>query len=428
MSIQYPMVSWAKKSNIYEVNIRQYTPSGTFRELAEHLERLKDMHAGILWLMPITPIAEQERLGSLGSYYACKSYVNINPEYGTKEDFTFFVEKAHSIGLKIIIDWVANHTGYGHEWTVNHPEWFLLDKAGNFTERNGWKDVIDLNYANREMQQAMIAAMKYWITDCNIDGFRCDMAHLVPLNFWHEARRECEKIKSLFWLGECDDAAYSEVFDVTYAWKWMHDSKDFIDGKTNAQAFLNTVYNYESLPKGALKSYFTSNHDENSWNGTEYEKYGSAALAMSAYTLLLNGIPIIYSGQELPNYKRLKFFDKDEILWQDRQLPKLHYYYKGLLSLRHTKVFDADAKLELKALNNHLIYMNREKGSSRMIALFNFSKEENMRVHLTDDMSGVYSNLSSGISYIFKEEEYFNLHPGEYLVYTKNINQEEFVI
>lgn len=419
MSIHYPMVSWAKEASIYEVNIRQYTPSGTFQELTTHLPRLAEMEATILWLMPITPIAEKERLGSLGSYYACSSYTEINPEYGNKDDFRAFVQQAHQLGLRVIIDWVANHTGIGHEWTKN-PSWYWQDELGNFIEKNGWKDVIDLNHNNEEMQQAMIAAMQYWVKNFDIDGFRCDMAHLVPLEFWHKARKACEEIKPLFWLGECDDAAYSEVFDTTYAWKWMHDSKDFIDGKLPAASLIETAHLYDSLPDGALKSYFTSNHDENSWNGTEYEKYGNHALAMSAYSLLLKGIPIIYSGQELPNYKRLKFFDKDEILWEENTLPKLHYFYKNLLALRKTALFDDNTFYEHKLVEDSVIYINRQKNNSRMIALFNFSEKDQVKVTLKDDsLQGKYTSLSSGIKYTFSNEEFFLLHPGEHLVYVK---------
>lgn len=417
MSLHYPMVAWAKGASIYEVNIRQYTPSGTFKELSAHLPRLADMQATILWLMPITPIAEKERLGSLGSYYACSSYTEINPEYGNKEDFREFVQQAHRLGLRVIIDWVANHTGYGHEWTKN-PAWYWQDELGNFIEKNGWKDVIDLNYNNEEMQQAMIAAMQYWVKDFDIDGFRCDMAHLVPLEFWHKARRACEEIKPLLWLGECDDAAYSEVFDTTYAWKWMHDSKDFVEGTIAKEHFIQTVKDYQQLLPAAFKSYFTSNHDENSWNGTEYEKYGITALAMGAYALLLTGIPIIYSGQELPNKRRLKFFDKDEILWEENELPKLHHYYKNLLSIRKNIYFDEDALVQILPFDKKGIYINRRKNNSNLIALFNFSDTEQAEIIIKDtNLPGRYVNINSGIGYTFKNEETFILQPGDYLVY-----------
>jgi len=222
MAVHFKTVDWAVNTNIYEVNIRQYTPEGTFNAFAKHLPRLKDMGVDILWLMPITPISVAERQGTLGSYYACSSYVQINPEFGNLADFKKLVDEAHILGIKLIIDWVANHTGYGHEWTINHADWYMKDAAGNFTEENGWKDVIDLNYDVAPMREAMIKAMQYWVTECDIDGFRCDMAHLVPLDFWMGARKQCDRLKPLFWLAECEEVKYHDAFDVSYAWQWMH--------------------------------------------------------------------------------------------------------------------------------------------------------------------------------------------------------------
>jgi glycosidase len=227
MAKNFPLVSWAIGANIYEVNIRQYTPEGNFVAFAKHLPRLKDMGVKILWLMPITPISIAKRQGSLGSYYACSSYTKINAEFGSIEDFKQLVATAHSLDFKVIIDWVANHTGYDHHWTKEHPEFYLKDKDGNFTEKNGWQDVIDLDYSNEALQEAMIAAMQFWITTCQIDGFRCDMAHLVPLSFWLKARQACDEIKKLFWLAECDEKEYHQVFDVSYAWQWMHATEKY---------------------------------------------------------------------------------------------------------------------------------------------------------------------------------------------------------
>ncbi len=170
------------------------------------------MGVEILWLMPITPISQKERLGSLGSYYACSSYTKINPEFGNLNDFKQLVDAAHQLGFKLIIDWVANHTGWDHHWTFEHPDWYVKDVNGMFTEVNGWKDVIDLDYNQANMRQAMIKAMQYWVRECDIDGFRCDMAHLVPLDFWVEARKQCDALKPLFWLAECDEPSYHCFF------------------------------------------------------------------------------------------------------------------------------------------------------------------------------------------------------------------------
>ncbi len=200
MSLLFKTVDWANDSNIYEVNTRQYTIEGTFDAFAQHLPRLKDMGVDILWFMPITPISLEKRQGTLGSYYAVDDYTAVNREFGTMDDFKALVAKAHALGMKVIIDWVANHTGWGSAWSKQYPQWFKKDAAGNFTEAHGWIDVIDLDYTNTDMRKAMIASMQHWVASCDIDGFRCDMAHLVPLDFWKEAREQCDALKPLYWL------------------------------------------------------------------------------------------------------------------------------------------------------------------------------------------------------------------------------------
>ena len=212
MAIHFPTVDWAKGAVMYEANIRQYSKEGTFNAFASQLNRLKNMGVDIIWLMPVTPISKEVRQGTLGSYYACSSYVDVNNEFGNVDDLKSLIDKAHQLNMRVIIDWVANHTGWDHHWTKEHADWYIKDAEGNFTERNGWHDVIDLNYENNDMRLAMIDAMQYWITDCDIDGFRCDMAHLVPLDFWKQARTECDKLKKIFWLAECEVVEYHEVF------------------------------------------------------------------------------------------------------------------------------------------------------------------------------------------------------------------------
>ena len=293
----FKQVSWANTASIYEVNIRQYTVEGTFKAFETHLPRIKDMGVDILWFMPVTAISQTNKKGSLGSYYACSSYTKINPEFGTEQDFKQLVDAAHALGMKVIIDWVANHTGRHHEWMTQNPSWFAQDAAGNFTERNGWDDVVDLNYSNTAMRAALIDAMLYWVKHFNIDGFRCDMAHLVPLDFWMEARTKIEQTKHLYWLAECEELSYHRVFDTSYAWSWMHATHKVLNGKEGVHEVYNVLHQYAQYPKGASKLFFTSNHDENSWNGTEYEKYGVTAKAWAVFTHTWNGQPLIYSGQ-----------------------------------------------------------------------------------------------------------------------------------
>ena len=239
MNASFKTIDWAAGSVIYEVNIRQYTPEGTFNAFAKHLPRLKEMGISLIWLMPITPISQAGKKGSLGSYYACSSYTKINPEFGSESDFMDLVNTAHALGLKVIIDWVANHTGREHEWMENHPDWFTRNELGEFTERNGWDDVVDLNYNNTDMRNALIGAMQYWVSDFKIDGFRCDMVHLVPLDFWIDARKAVETITPLYWLAECEEVEYHRVFDTSYAWALMHASEKLVKQEVG----MHEVYN-----------------------------------------------------------------------------------------------------------------------------------------------------------------------------------------
>lgn len=329
----FKKADWINSTNIYEVNIRQYTREGTFEAFAKHLGRLKDMGIETLWFMPLTPISVEKRKGVLGSYYACSDYTSINAEFGTIGDFKALVGQAKAIGFKIVIDWVANHTGWGHTWTISNPDFFVITNDGGFKPPDGMDDIIALDFSNHQMRKAMINAMHWWITEFDIDGFRCDLASWVRVDFWIEARTELQKIKTLFWFGEYDSLEnpdYNIVFDASYTWKWMHLTESFFREKLNISHLKDLLNRYLAVfETGHLPVWFTSNHDENSWNGSEYEKYGNNASGLAELSCRLPGIPLIYSGQELPNLKRLRFFEKDEIEWTDH--PALHAFYKKLL-------------------------------------------------------------------------------------------------
>jgi alpha-amylase len=333
MSAAFPALDWIHTSNVYEVNLRQYTHAGTFAAFCREMPRLKAMGVEILWFMPITPISVTKRLGTLGSYYACSDYTSTNPEFGSVNDFRQLVDEAHGLGLKVMIDWVANHTGWDHKWTTEHPEYYRKNADGGFFDSHGWEDVIDLNYDSSLLRQAMIDAMIFWVKECNIDGFRCDMAMLVPLDFWRTARTQVDGVKKLFWLAECEEINYHEVFDASYTWKFLHRMEAIWRGEFGADGLDEVLQYYDTMfPADGFRAYFTSNHDENSHSGSEYERLGDAALAFAVLCCTWNGLPLIYSGQELPNTKRLLFFDKDYIPWTGNC--QLHDFYKALLSLR----------------------------------------------------------------------------------------------
>lgn len=420
MNKLFDTVSWANGTSIYEVNIRQYTKEGTFRAFAEHLPRLRDMGVEVLWLMPITPIGVEKRLGTLGSYYACSSYVKINPEFGTLDDFKHLIKQAHDLGFKLIIDWVANHTAYDHEWVKEHKDWYVLDGDGNFTEKYGWNDVIDLNYNSNSMREAMINAMQFWINECGIDGFRCDMAHLVPLDFWLEARKRCDKVKHLFWLAECEAVNYHEVFDASYAWQWMHITEKLLQYQATLADVIHVLEQYAHYPAGAKKLFFTSNHDENSWNGTEYEKYKEAAKALAVFTCTWPGIPLIYSGQEMANRNRLKFFEKDELTWTPQ--PLLHDFYRSLLQLRrNNSALQNDsrlAKLPTNADEQVIAYL-QVHDNQKVLVVINFSSIARLQIKTQHvDLPGKYTNVFSGIEHELAYESSFELQPYEFFVWT----------
>lgn len=416
----FSTVNWSKGSAIYEVNLRQYTNEGTFSAFGKQLARLKDMGITILWFMPVTPISYKARQGTLGSYYACSSYTEVNPEFGSLADFKKLVSNAHALGLKVIIDWVANHTGPDHHWTTEHPEWYVKDKDGNFTEKNGWKDVIDLDFSNEDMRRAMIEAMQFWVRECNVDGFRCDMAHLVPLDFWREARIKCESIRPLFWLAECEVVEYHAVFDATYSWWWMHVTEEYAKGLGKLQVVRDVLHAYTQYPPGAQKVFFTSNHDENSWNGTEYEKYGKAAKAWAVFSCTWQGLSLVYSGQESPNNKRLAFFDKDAINWNDPL--QLHGFYKGLLSLRerNAAVKDGETFILPSQNDDQLLAFLRRKGNDVVLVILNVSRQDRISIDVEHEwLNGSFKSLFSGLTFDFAGKVSFELQGGEYIIYEK---------
>ncbi|MBO9561612.1 MAG: 1,4-alpha-glucan branching protein [Niastella sp.] len=417
MGTAFPIVSWGNGTNIYEVNVRQYTPQGTFQAFIEHIPRLANMGVDVLWLMPVTPISVEKRQGTYGSYYAASSYTDIDPAYGTTDDFRQLIDTAHFHGMKVIIDWVANHTGYDHQWTKKYADWYRKDEAGNFTELYGWVDVIDLNYDIPEMRAEMINSMKFWLREFNLDGFRCDMARTVPIDFWIEARSECDTIRPLLWLAECEILNYHEVFDITYGWECMRAIDKFMaGGEVTMPDILKILVDYSRYPIGSRKLLFTSNHDENTDHGTEYEKYGVAAKAMAVFTCTWPGIPLIYSGQEKPNYKRLAFFEKDSIDWNGKV--ELHDFYKTLLTIRKKNKALQESASVLILPQEHvyvLAYLCRRQ-ADKVLVLLNFSKE---KVSFSIDhpaIAGDYHNLYSGEAVTIKRKVRFDFEPGQYEV------------
>jgi len=397
--ISFPVSPGLCRSNIYEVNLRQYTPEGSFSVFAKHLPRLKEMGVEILWFMPLTPISMKNRKGTLGSYYAASDLAGINPEFGSLDECKALFRQAREMGFRIIIDWVANHTGWDHHWTIGHPGYYKKDETtGDFKAASGMDDIIELDFDNPEMRKAMIAAMQFWIDECGIDGFRCDLAFWVRLDFWIQARRELRTDKILTWFGEfdpLDHPDYYEAFDVAYTWTWMHKSEGYCKGNETFPTLMDTLERYREIcNERSIPAWFTSNHDENSWNGTEFEKYGERYPVMAVFSFTWPGIPLLYSGQEIPNEKRLEFFEKDSLDWSRPH--RYHEFYKTLCKLRkESPVFDADSVFEWIPGNaeNQLLCYKRMKGEAELWTMLNFSTTEHVFNPGSSGLSGVYDDL-----------------------------------
>jgi alpha-amylase len=425
MSIKHAPANWIHQTNIYEVNLRQYTAEGTFTAFAQSLPRLRDMGIEVLWFMPIHPISKLGRKGVLGSYYSIENYTDTNPEFGSVDDFKSLVDAAHASGFKVIIDWVANHSGNDNVWIKDHKDFYVQDAEGNIMHPYDWDDVSKLNYDNQQLRTTMIAAMQFWLDECKIDGFRCDMAHLVPLDFWDQARTHLDKVKpELFWLAETEDVAYHQVFDASYTWEWMHKTEDYCKGYTDINGLYSILDKYKNeFPSTAFRAYYTSNHDENSHTGTEYDKFGDAAKALAVFSCTWNGIPLIYSGQELPNMKKLAFFEKDTIEWTGKF--ELHDFYKTLLNL-HTNnkalsAADNNATTDIIGTDkpNQVMAYFRKKENDAILVLLNLSNQYLWAGINDERITGNYKNIFSGEEYAFTPERYFELQPWGYLIYEK---------
>lgn len=409
LKANYP--DWAKNAVIYEVNVRQYTPEGTFKAFEEHLPRLKDLGVDILWIMPIHPIGEKSRkipegmTTSLGSYYSVKDYKGINPEYGNEVDFKSLVSKAHEMGFKVIIDWVANHTAWDNPWMEQHPDWYAKDSLGKVISPFDWTDVAKLDYANQEMRKEMIASMKYWVENCDIDGFRCDVAGEVPVDFWEQARAELEKVKPLFMLAEDEGKPElcKKAFDANYGWGMHHIMHNVALGKDSVIKIARQVFKMDTvMPKYANQMQFITNHDENSWNGTAREKFGKGENAFAVLTYTLPGIPLIYSGQEAGLDHRLKFFTKDTIDWSRNDFSPL---YKKLNELKHTNeaIWNAPYGGSFELIKNNqpakVLSFLRKKGRSKVVVITNLSNDE-VTVNLKSDKADDdYTDLLSGTKF-----------------------------
>ena len=393
------MPEWIKHANLYEVNIRQYTEEGTINAFREHMPRLADMGVKILWFMPIQPIGVENRKGPLGSYYSIQNYTTVNPEFGTLDDFKALIAEAKALDMYVILDWVANHTSFDHVWAKRHPEWYVQDSLGNILAPNpDWSDVADLNYDHSDMRQAMIDDMLFWVNEVGVDGFRCDVAFEVPTDFWETAIVALENAKpDIFMLAEADHPEHQlleRAFHADYAWDLHHIMNHVAAGEKPVSAFEDYRSRLDSLyGNDIVKMAFTSNHDENSWNGTEFERMGDAHKAYFVLaTTWTRTIPLIYSGQEAGLNKRLRFFDKDTISWDT--LP-YEAFYRDMLHLKTTHPALANGTwggaFELLGVDDatNVYAYARTKDESTVVVVLNFGA---MAIEWAPEAYGILPN------------------------------------
>jgi len=417
---------WSKNATIYEVNVRQFTKEGTFKAFESHLPRLKEMGIDIIWLMPIHPIGEKNRKGTLGSEYSVKDYLGVNPEYGNMDDFKALVKKIHDMGMYVILDWVANHSAWDNKLAAEHADWYTKTPEGNFqpTPWYDWDDVIDFDYNVPEMRKYMTDALKFWVKEADIDGYRCDVAGFIPVDFWDNARSELDAIKPVFMLAEWESRdLYKKAFDMTYSWTLFEKMKDATVNKKGVSGLVEYMaHDAGSVPRNAYRMTFTDNHDMNSWNGTQFLNFGDGLEACMVFCTVVNGMPLVYSGQETGLNRSLKFFDKDSIEWKQHPFYGL---YKKLFALKHQNeaLWNGAWGGEMIRIYNDkmdkIISFSREKNGNMIIPVINFS-DKPVTVKLnTKYQKGAYIEYFTNKAVELKGDDELTVGAWGYLVLVK---------
>ena len=420
-------------SVLYEANIRQYSEEGTFNAFAQDLPVLKKMGVKILWLMPINPISTTKSKGPLGSYYAVSNYTKVNPEFGTLEDFKALVQKAHELGIYVILDWVPGHTGWDHHWIQEKSDYYLKNRKGEIIDpidfrtgkSFGWTDVADLNYNNLEMREELRQAMVYWVKETDIDGYRIDQAYAVPPVFYDKTIEALREIKPVFLLAETDIYHPGGInlvskFDATYDWPGHQLSKEIAQGRRSATNYHRHIQRTNRLygPENILVN-FISNHDENSWNGTVKESYGAADHIFMAMNFTLPGMPLIYSGQEYDLNKRLSFFEKDsfpKVVGKTMELLQ----QLGALKNNHRALAAGTSAGSYKRINttrdNQILAFEREKEGDTLVVVANLSKDY---AQFTMPYAGSFKRYQDFKSKLLSPSYQYDMKPWEFWILIK---------
>jgi glycosidase len=417
---------WSKSVNFYEVNLRQYTDEGSIQAFSEHLPRLRELGVDVLWFMPVHPIGIVNRKGELGSYYSVKDYKDVNPEHGTMEDFKSMLDKAHELGFYVMLDWVPNHTSWDHAWAEKHPEWYMKNEEGSFIPPLGfdWTDVIQLDWANMEMQDAMLDALKFWV-EMGVDGYRVDHPHKTPPEFWDRARIELNKIRPVLMLAENEEQTEFLVngFDMNYAWELHHMMNEVAKGEKNVSHLREYFIKENSIyPQNIYRMRFLSNHDENSWQGTIEERMGEAHEVMAVFMFTMPGVPLLYSGQEACLDKRLEFFISDPIEWKECDKTG---FYKNLIRIKNenTALWNGEFGGSMKEIKTsrprRVLAYSREMDDNTVVTVLNLSSKSVKVKPVMEGLEGEYTDAFNGLNVRLPLSDSLKLEAWDYLLLVK---------
>jgi glycosidase len=417
---------WAHDAVIYQINTRQFTTEGTFTAARRELPRLKELGVDILWLMPIHEIGVKNRKGTLGSPYSVRDYYSVNPEFGSLADLRAFVDEAHALDMHVILDWVGNHTAWDNPLVREHPDWYERDWKGDYhpTPWWDWSDIIDLDYDQPGLRRYMTEAMVYWVREADIDGFRADVAGYVPLDFWETARQELERVKPVFLLAEWDQRdVHARAFDATYAWAWNNALHDVTMGKADVGALFGYYSGNESAwPEDAYRMVYTSNHDQNAWEATEFERFGPGLQAAMVLQFVGEGIPSIYNGQEAGNENRLEFFEREPIIWREHPNGDL---LRRLIALKHDNQAlwnGASGGRMVPVVNTApgaVLSFVRSREANSVFAVLNLSSEDHKVSFPTGPHHGAYTDAFSGAAATFGAETTLDLPAWSWRIFVK---------
>jgi cyclomaltodextrinase len=410
--------AWSRNLPIYEVNLRQYTPEGTFKAFQEHLPAIKKLGVGVIWLMPIHPSGEGAK--SFGSFYCVRDYYAVNPDYGTKEDFQRLVDEIHRLGMYVMMDWVPHHSSWDNPLITQHPEWYKHDARGNIVQANGWKDVAAFDYSNRQLWRYMADAYLYWIKEFQVDGFRCDVAGGVPIEHWRWLRGELQKAgRPVLLLAEANEPRHHPAFDMTYDWNLPPIMWAIAKGAQPATAIDRMLQKErQQYPAGAVRMRFTYNHDYN-WGWRLAERYGGGVKTFAVLCATLPGRPLVLGGQEVGLDRRLPGSTRGprrpipwvESPWRD--------FYTRLLNLyKDSRALYAGEFAKVKSTSDDKVYAYvRCAAGDKVLVVLNLSdapQEVTLRSALT---AGDYRELFSEQRQRLGNEADLKLDPWEYRVY-----------